>query len=350
MAAEFEYRLCPACESERTRDLLPAEEKVATTLDLVFDRGRAAEFADVDLAAFRAPCFAICEHCALIFVRTRPTPEAAGRYYARLFHVIETPLPFESLPIPERFLARKGRLARDLIATLASNGVLAGVESVLYVRCTAGEGPRILRDEHGVAEIYALEVLPSLVRHAREVLGVENVERLFTPEFENPFRRQRFDLIVCDEAFGHALDPARVATNLKALLSARGALVAFDEKDHSQILRSTKLFPYGMNFFHNQLYTRKSLRSFLAGHGFSVEALPHPVVGKASSLKNTKILFVARPDEGVRPALPSNEVDELARLFRRWWFAHKWKRRGRWLGSFVGPGGRIFAGGGEARR
>lgn len=349
MASVIEYRACPACDSRQTRDLLPAEEEVASTLDLVFERERAVEFADVDLSAFRAPCFAICENCALIFVRTRPSPEAANAYYGRLFHVIETPLPFDTLPIPERFLQRKGRLARELIATLASHGVLNGVESVLYVRCNAGEGPRVLREEHGLTEVYALEVLPSLIRHAREVVGLDEVERLFTPEFENPFVRKSFDLIVCDEAFGHALNPGLVAENLKSLLSEGGALVAFNEKDHARILASTKLFPHGMNFFHNQLYSRKSLRSFLACHGLSVEELPHPIVGKASSLKNTKILFVARATEGVVPELPSDEVAALAHLFRRWWASHKWKRRGQRLRSFFGWRGRTADLGGEAR-
>lgn len=350
MERTLDYRECPSCADDRVFDLLPKGDEVDTTLDLVFDRSRSAEFTPFGLAAFLSPRFAICPRCALIFVRTRSTPEAAKDYYARLFHVIETPLPYATLPIPERFVDRKGRIARDLIATLAEHGVLSGVESVLYVRCNAGEGPRVLRDEHGLTEVYALEVLPSLMRHAREVLGLANIEPLHVPEFENPFARKRFDLILCDEAFGHAHDPRRVAATLRSLLAEGGALVCFNEKDHAQILRSGKLFPHGMNFFHKQLYTRRSLRLFLEDRGFEVGELPHPFLGKPTSIKNTKILYVARSHAGVTPSYPSDEVDELARTFRRWWRAHRWRRRGRRLRSVFPQRSRGAELGGEARR
>ena len=271
-------------------------------------------------------------------------------YYAQLFHVIEAPLPFDSLPIPERFIERRGKTARDLIETLARHGVLDRVKSVLHVRCNAGKALAVLRDEHGLSELYALEYLPSLIRHAREVNGLENVEPLLAPEFENPFPREKFDMILCNEDFGHAHDPRRVAAYLKTLLSDGGVLVVYNEKDHSKILSSMKLFPYGMNFFHKQVFTRKSLRIFLELCGFEVEELPHPAIGKPTSPKNSKILYVARVSECAAPALPSDEVEEMTRIFRKWWSAYKWFRRGRGPLSLFQHRGPSPTGGGEARR
>lgn len=105
-----------------------------------------------------------------------------------------------------------------------------------------------------------------------------------------------------------------------------------------------------MNFFHKQLFTRRSLRTFLELQGFSVEALPHPTVGKAESLKNSKILYLLRPGETAKPEFPSDEVEPLALSFRRWLSAHERRsRRKRVLSVFrtraVEPGI-----GGAARR
>ncbi len=352
MNTVIEFTSCPSCGRQQTALLLPPCTKLATTLDLIYERGRASEFSAVDLSPFVDPDFAICENCAVIFAMKRSTPEAAAAYYGRLFHVIEAPLPFDTLPIPERFIERSTKIARDLLATLSANGVLDSVRSVLWVRCNAGEGLKILRDEYGLTEIFGLEYLPSLIRHAKEVWGLENVEPMQIPEFENPFPRQKFDLIVLNEAFSHAHEPATIADTVKMLLAEGGAAVVYNEKDHSEILKSTKLFPYGMNFFHKQIYTRRSLEAFLELCGYRVEELPHPTIGRPTSLKNTKILYVLRPDAGVTPRLPTEEGPSMALAFQSWWGAHKWnKRRLRVVALFErGRRGREKFGGGEARR
>jgi SAM-dependent methyltransferase len=350
MEGLIEFEICPSCGHGPPVRLAPAGHKVDTTLDLIAGDPGMFGLDSIEFAPLMDIDFVICSRCALIFMPRRSTPEAAKQYYSQLFHCIETPLPFDELPLSERFVRRKGAFARDLIRTLHDHGVLAAVESVLYVRCNAGEGPRLLRDEYGLSEVYGLEFLPSCIRHAREVYGLEQVERLYAPEFDNPFPRRRFDLILCDEAFAHAHDPVRTARSLTRLLNDGGAIVAFKEKDHSQILKSTRLFPYGMNFFHKQLFTRRSLRIFLELQGFSVEPLPHPTVGKRESLKNSKILYLLRPGGTTKPAFPSAEVEPLTLSFRRWLSAHQRRsRRQRVLSVFrtrgVEPGI-----GGAARR
>ncbi len=327
MDSTIEFSSCPSCGHTPPVALAPDGERIDTTLDLVSDHELIGDSGPIDFEALRDTDFVICPNCALIFLTRRSSPAAAREYYGRLFHRIEVPLPFDGLPIPERFVRRNAALARDLVRTLAANGLLEGVRSALYVRCNAGEGPRLLREEYGVGEVYALELLPSCSRHAKEVNGSERVERMHVPSIENPFSRRRFDLIICDEAFGHALDPAGVARDLKALLRVGGAVVVFNEKDHSQILKSSKLFRNGMNFFHKQLYTRRSLQAFLELQGFEITELPHPVVGKPGSLKNTKILFVLRPGEAATALLPNDEVAQMTALFHRWRSAHKWRKR-----------------------
>jgi SAM-dependent methyltransferase len=327
MSRMIDFAACPSCRHEPSIRLAPPGVRIDTTLDLIDDDTADPLLGLADFAALRDIDFVICPRCALIYMPRRSTPAAARDYYARLFHRLETPLPYGDLPLPERFVRRHGAVARDLIRTLAAHGVLDGVTSVLYVRCNAGEGPRLLRDEHRISDVYALEVLPSCIRHAREVYGLPHVEPLLAPEFENPFSRRKFDLVICDEGFGHAHDPVCLARTLADSLSEGGVIVAFNEKDHSQILKSAKLFPYGMNFFHKQLFTRRSLRIFLELQGFAIEALPHPVVGKSESLKNSKILYLLRPGGKAVPELPSDEVASLAYTFSRWSSAHKWRRR-----------------------
>jgi SAM-dependent methyltransferase len=331
----IEFEFCPSCGHGPPVRLAPPGQRVDTTLDLISGGSGVAGLDPIEIAPLMDIDFVICTRCALIFMPRRSTPEAAKHYYSQLFHLIEAPLPFDELPLSERFVRRKGAFARDLIRTLHDHGVLESVESVLYVRCNAGEGPRLLRDEHGIREVYGLELLPSCIRHAKEVYGLGQVERLFVPEFDNPFSRRRFDLILCDEAFAHAHDPVRVARSLASLLTDGGAIVAFKEKDHSQILKSSRLFPHGMNFFHKQLFTRRSLRAFLELQGFSVEQLPHPTVGKPESRKNSKILFRLRAGGTAKPELPSDEVESLVLDFRRWLSVHKWRsRRRRVLSAF----------------
>lgn len=350
MKGTIEFEHCPSCGHGPPIRLAPPGRTVGTTLDLIVRDSVTASLGSIDLAPLRDIDFVICSHCALIFMPRRSTPEAAKRYYSRLFHLIETPLRFDGLPLCERFVRRKAAFARDLIRTLDDHGVLAAAESVLYVRCNAAEGLRILRDEYGLREVYGLELLPSCIRHAREVHGLEQVERMFTPEFENPFRRRRFDLILCDEPFAHAHDPVRMARSLTGLLNDGGTIVAFKEKDHSRILKSAKLFPHGMNFFHKQLFTRKSLRSFLELQGFTVEPLPHPIVGKPESLKNSKILYRLRPGGTPMPELPSDEAEPLALAFRRWLAAHDRRRRRQRLLSLFRARGVEPGIGGFARR
>jgi hypothetical protein len=345
----IEYTDCPSCGSSNTADLLPPDKQVPTTLDLIYERGRSDEFSHVDFSPIREATFAICRHCAVMFIRRRSTPEAAREYYGQLFHVIEAPLPFDTLPLPSRFLERRIKVARGMARALDEHGVLSSVESVLCVRCNAGEFLKTLRDDYGHSELYAMEYLPSLRRHASEVWGLENVVPLYTPEFENPFPREKFDLIVCNEEFAHAHAPVRLADYLKSLLTDKGVLVAFNEKDHTQVLREPKLFKHGMNFFHKQLFTPKSLRAFFALRGFAVESLPHPTMGDPAALKESKLLYVARPSSSVEAALPSDEVDEVARIFRDWWKNYQWYKRKLRIRAFFKPGVPSPTGGGEAR-
>jgi len=341
-----ECRQCPSCGSTDLSDPLPPGARVDSTLDLVMGAGSPDDFGGVDLSPFVSPEFAICERCALLFMRRRSTPEAAARYYPRLFHRIETPIPFGDLPLPERFVERRGRLARDLVTELERAGVLAGVRSVLHVRFNTAEELRLLRDEYGIEEVYGLEFLPSLIRHARETAGLERVEAIEAPEFRNPFERPRFDLVLLNEAFGHAHDPGAIAATAKTLVSEGGSVIVYNEKNHAKVLRDGKLFPHGMNFFHKQMYTRANLRSFLELAGYRVESLSHPTIGKPSSLKNSKLLYALRPEAVEVSGLPSTEVDEMKRLFRQWWSRHRWVRRRERLASLfrrarpgVGVGG-----------
>jgi len=350
MNGMIEFERCPSCGHGSPIRLAPPGRTVDTTLDLIARDPRIANLDPIEFSALSDIDFVICSRCALIFMPRRPTPEAAKRYYSRLFHRIETPLPFDELPLSERFVRRKGAFARDLIRTLDQHGLLESVESVLYVRCNAGEGPRLLRDDYGLREVYALEFLPSCILHARQVHGLEQVERLFVPEFDNPFSRNRFDLILCDESFGHAHDPVRVARLLADLLSDGGRIVAFNEKDHLEFLKSSKLFPYGMNFFHKQLFTRRSLRAFLEAQGFAVEQLPHPTVGKSESRKNSKMLYLLRPGGAAKPEFPSDEVEPLALAFRSWLTAYRWRNRGQRLLSVFRTHGVAPGSGGAARR
>jgi SAM-dependent methyltransferase len=350
MTGMIEFEFCPSCGHERSVRLAPPGQRVETTLGLIAGNSSHSGLGPDEIASLMDIDFVICSRCALIYMPRRSTPAAAKTYYSKLFHLIETPLPFEELPLSERFVRRKRAFARDLIRTLDDHGVLATAKSVLYVRCNVGEGPRLLRDEYGIDEVYGLELLPSCIRHAREVYGLEHVERLFAPEFDNPFLRRRFDLILCDEAFAHAHDPVGVARTLASLLNEGGAIVAFKEKDHSQILRSPRLFPHGMNFFHKQLFTRRSLRAFLELQGFSVEQLPHPTVGKPDSRKNSKILFLLRPDGRRDPEFPSDEVAPLILDFRRWLSAYRWRGRGQRVLSVFRARSTEAGIGGAARR
>ena len=149
MNGMIEFDSCPSCGHGPPVRLAPEGERVGTNLDLIVGDPAISGFDSSEFTPLMDIDFVICSCCALIFMPRRSTPEAARQYYSQLFHLIETPLPFDALPLSERFVRRKGAFARDLIRTLDDHGVLAAVESVLYVRCNAGEGPRLLRDEYG---------------------------------------------------------------------------------------------------------------------------------------------------------------------------------------------------------
>jgi len=328
---------CPACDDPRARELLPPGLRFDSSLEWLYERGLSERLPDVDLSPFHVARYVLCESCALVFCRRRATPEAAKTYYPRLFHAVGTKnLPFDAPRVPERYVERRSRVTSALVAILRERGLLEGVRKVLWVRCNAGEGLKLLRDEHGIEGVFGCDLLPSTVRHAREQWGLA-VRPLLAPEFDNPFPGERYDLVIVNHAFTHAHDPAGIARTLPGLLAPGGRVVIYNEPDHERSFRSKRR--HGINFFHKQMFTRKSFRIFLELSGFEVSELPHPTTDLAAATKNMKLCFAARPGAPARPALPSDEVELVASLFRPWWRGHLWRQRRKRILSLVRPGG-----------
>jgi len=99
MKGMIEFELCPSCGHGPPVLLAPPGQRINTTLDLIAGDPDSSGLDPIEFAELMDIDFVICSRCALIFMPRRSTPEAAKRYYSKLFHVIETPLPFDELPL-----------------------------------------------------------------------------------------------------------------------------------------------------------------------------------------------------------------------------------------------------------
>jgi SAM-dependent methyltransferase len=249
-------RACPGCGSGRWSG-------VPIRTDL-----RAKDVARWGDAVIGEPRFALCHRCGLLFARARQAASTSDAYYAA-FQTLEH-RDYAVYPPPQLFLDNQAKYAEALGAVLDGHGVFRPGQRVLQIRSECGLHLARLRRRWGLTELYALDHFDSNIRYAREDLGLPHVQRL-SPTMEIPFAGP-FDVILCNHALTHALDPAAVLARLRALLADDGVIVFYGEDSHEGFLRRGWPLPR-VNNYHKQLLTKTSLEHLGRLHGFDTRVV-----------------------------------------------------------------------------
>ncbi len=314
---------CPCCGSSELVEPLPKTLRYDNGLESWIRSGRLTQIGDVPAQDFARVEWRVCRNCTLIFCLKRPGLENADSWYGELFRSVER-RNYDVTPLPREYVENQISFAREFAATLNADGVLNDVGSVLHLRCNAGHILNgILQLRPGI-EVYGIEYFDAPAAHAATLLGEDVIRVMKMPEPRNPFGRSRFDLILAEHYLTHAHNPVEYLDYLVGLLSPGGKLVIFNEQDHELTMKRRQHYRRGINFFHKQLFTRRTLHDFLCSRDLTVRELPHPR-GRKWAVSNHSLLFVCQ--KGHSAPLASGSSGEAVALMQGWLALHRRQRR-----------------------
>jgi hypothetical protein len=314
---------CPCCGGRELKEPLPKTLRYDNGLESWIRSGLLLQIGDAPARDFARVEWRVCTDCTLIFCLKRPSLEKAESWYGELFRSVER-RNYDVTPLPREYLENQISFAREFAATLNTAGVLNDVGSVLHLRCNAGYILKeVLQLRPGI-EAYGIEYFDAPAAHAATLLGEDLVRVIKMPEPRNPFGRSSFDLILAEHYLTHAHNPVEYLDYLVSLLSPRGKLVIFNEQDHELTMRRRQHYRRGINFFHKQLFTPRTLHDFLCSRDLAVSELPHPR-GRKWAVSNHSLLFVCQTGHS-NPLAPGSSQDAVA-LMQGWLALHRRQRR-----------------------
>ncbi len=284
---------CPSCCSDDLRDLF--DDNDISGNDTLPDPLRRSDYR-------------LCHHCALIFASWRQVPEAANAYYD-LFASLEH-RDYATYPPPQAYQAGKTKVANWVAGELKKEGLLKDQVRILHVRCDCGSlGPVIRRDVPN-AVVVGLDYFESNVRFANENGYVEAAD--LSPAGATLLDQQKFDIIIINHMFTHALDLRGDLDIYLEMLSTEGALFIYNEVDFFETLRLGgpyfRLKP--VNNYHKQLFSPHSFQRFFASAGCRIV--------HAQRRKNTICALLTRdPALRVEPA-SQTEVKAIGEQVEKW--------------------------------
>jgi hypothetical protein len=295
---------CPICESQ---DFVP----VSLPSDLAPEH--LERFAAVLIAD---PRYAVCRRCGLLFARARQSELESEAYYAAFAELEKR--DYAVFPPPPDFLAAQALFAERLIGVLERAGILRPQLRVLNLRSECGAILARLRDRHAPRELVGLDHFESNLRHAREVLGLVELGPLGPHGVGVDFAPQHFDLVLANHQLTHALEPETLMSRLVGLLAPDGALVLYNEQNHEALLATHELFAAGVNNFHKQLLSARSLENACRRAGLAATLLdPDPGRIRFASGPFSMIVAARRAERGeVLALLPSRHAELLAAIRR----------------------------------
>ncbi len=273
----------------------------------------------LDVTSLMHSDWRVCGHCAMMFSRTRPLLDATSTWYNPLFRTVEN-RDFDVWPLPEMFVRNQAQTAQDMFEIFRNHGVMQDVGSVLHMRCNTGHLLDLMSSEADLTVARGMEYFESPARYAAGLLGQENVSLITSPAPQVPEIEGGYDLIVVNHFLTHSPDPRLFIEQLKPRLSEHGRIVFYNEQDHDQVLRHSDHYSKGINVFHNQLFTRATLPSFLRTCGLDARQLPHPN-GLKWSVGHHTMMFVCQADEAI--AMPRGNADQSLAVMNTWANMHR---------------------------
>lgn len=291
--------------------MLPPELASDNSLHRLLDETSGIRFSGFDLHANAKSDWSVCEYCALMFARNRPSPARLAEWYPVLFQISEE-RNYNTAQLPQKYLEGKKRSGEKLFKLLDKHGIFAGARSLIQFRTGPGFFPYAARQAYPHLDVYGLEYFEHPANHAAKLLGSDRVARISEPEPSHSFDAGPFDVIVANHFLTHAHEPRKFLEYLRSILGDNGTLVLMNEIDHALSFQSMKAYSRGLNFFHKQLFTRDTLASFVGSCGFTATDISAEPDGK----KPKEITLLCRKAPPAAP--PRGRPSEASALFRAW--------------------------------
>jgi SAM-dependent methyltransferase len=292
-AQQIELDKCPCCFAAKPEFLFDANDLSAHVfVDRRLKRGR----------------YSLCLACGTIFAAVRPRPEAADTYY-ELFPELEEKT-HNIYPPPTR--NSKGKIARanEILRLIEEKGLLKPDMSVLHIRSDVGALLKALRNRLPRATLHGLDYFENNVRYLREE-GFE-VSRLSAAAIAVP-AGARYDLILANHVFTHALEPRADLARLRSALKPGGHILFYSEVDHSVLFDpASALFSrIDVINYHKQLFVPETFEALLRNAGFDCQFL-----GRQRFL----MTYLAAPSADIVPApqVAPKFLERERQMIREW--------------------------------
>jgi 2-polyprenyl-3-methyl-5-hydroxy-6-metoxy-1,4-benzoquinol methylase len=217
--------------------------------------------------------YSLCRRCGVVFAARRERASVAQAYYELFGEIVNKGYAKRVIPGPAR--AGKIKLAKLLCDQLEQHRLLRPGVRVLHVRCDAGALLHEIKQRCPDTIVHGLDYFPTNLQAARE-WGLDDVALLDPAAIRIPFA-QRYDIIVCNHTFTHALAPGDDINTLTDALAPEGRLFLYNENDHDLICTtgSPHFSRKEMISYHKQLLAPDSLARFLAARGLRSQLLGH---------------------------------------------------------------------------
>jgi SAM-dependent methyltransferase len=294
--AQHQYDLdrCPCCASPDLEFLFDANDLTTRLfVDRRLKRGR----------------YSLCRHCGTVFSARRPRPEVGAAYYG-LFPELENK-DHQTYPPPSRNSKGKVATATEIIRLLDERALLAPDVAILHIRCDAGALLARLRDRLPDATLHGLDYFDANLRYVREQ-GFADVAWQNPASIELPFDT-RYDVILANHLFTHALDPRADMAGLRAALKPGGSILIYNEVDHQLLLDPASELYTRLDVinYHKQLFVKETFESFLRNAGFAFAPL---------GARRFTFGYFATPVEDLAPApaVSAAFIDRQRRLIGDW--------------------------------
>jgi SAM-dependent methyltransferase len=251
----------------------------------------------------------ICRRCGLLFLSPRMTREWYARYYEveyrRQMAAYKRLARDHDLEVIWRAQLRRGEW---LAAWLRRHGVVEP-KSILEVGSSTGGLLRALADAFG-ARVLGIEPSPE----EAEFAGAHDVPTE-VGLFESFGRAigERFDLVLCSQAFNHLLDPRRAAERVRELLAEDG-LFFVECQDFFQVARARGAIAEAVQVDHVYMFAPETLQALVRQAGYAIVegsltcdrelSAEERAAQKELGLPTLHLRFLARP--GPAPEAPTS--------------------------------------------
>ena len=199
-----------------------------------------------------------CQHCGLVYLNPRPTPQSIGRYYPLDYEPYRK-APGEARMKIQRFHQRLKLRNRCLVVNRFRNP-----GRLLDVGCATGTFLAEMK-RYGDWHVRGVELNPAAARYATEELGLDVFNgRLW----EADFPEGQFDVVTMWDVLEHVHDPRRTLAEIHRVLKPGGALICSVPNLDSLDARLFGRFWIGLDApRHLYVYSRRTLAAMLRAGG-----------------------------------------------------------------------------------